>query len=365
MSFLDTIRAQPPKKLALIGGGAAVALAAVVGGAIVLTGGDDEETPVATSTTTTTEAEREPEAEEVVAPLTGLPGDFEGRIERSALVVKIDNVEPLARRQVGLNQADVVYEERVEGSVTRLLAIFHSQDVEGVGPIRSARSSDIPILASLNKPYFAWSGANPTFAQAIREEANVVDVGVEAFPGLYFRDTGRSAPSNLMATSTDELLEQTSEGSQPPTPLFEYRDGDEEVANLEDVTHVRVTFGTSAGAAPVEYQWDGEGWARSQAGTPHVDSEDVQVAPANVIIQFTPYISSGVNDQFGNPIREADLLGEGDAWVLTDGGLVRGRWKKDAMDAITAYADTDGNPIALTPGRTWVELPEPGGAEEL
>jgi hypothetical protein len=364
MSFIDAIRAQPPKKLVLIGVGAVVVLAVIVGGALALTGGDDDASPTTTSTTST-EPEREPEPEDPVAPLTGLPGDFEGRIERSALVVKIDNVEPLARRQVGLNQADVVYEERVEGSVTRLLAIFHSQDVEGVGPIRSARSSDIPILASLNKPYFAWSGANPTFAQAIREEANVVDVGVDAFPGLYFRDTGRSAPSNLMATSTDELLDQTSEGSQPPTPLFEYREEGEDVANREDVTHVRVTFGTSAGAAPVEYRWDGEGWARSQAGTPHVDSEDVPVAPENVIVQFTPYISSGVNDQFGNPIREADLLGEGDAWILTDGGLVRGRWKKDAMDAITAYADTDGNPIKLTPGRTWIELPEPGGAEEL
>ena len=103
-----------------------------------------------------------------MAPLTGLPGNYGDRLDRTALVVKIDNGEPKARPQVGINQADVVYEERVEGSVTRLLAVFHSTDSVPVGPVRSARTSDIAIFTPLNHPYFAWSGANPTFARRIR-----------------------------------------------------------------------------------------------------------------------------------------------------------------------------------------------------
>ena len=61
--------------------------------------------------------------------------------------------------------------ERVEGSVTRLLAIFHSTDSVPVGPVRSARTSDIAIFTPLHHPYVAWSGANPTFARRIRGAA--------------------------------------------------------------------------------------------------------------------------------------------------------------------------------------------------
>ena len=372
MSLLDTIKAQPPKKLALIGGGAVAAIVLVGGGALALTGGGgDDET--ATSTTTSSTEQPPPTATspepapvpETLMPLTGLPaGDDEEHMERSALVVKIDNVEPAARPQVGLNQADVVYEERVEGSVTRLLAIFHSDDAEGVGPIRSARSSDLGILSMLNRPYFAWSGANPTFAQAVRA-SNVVDVGVEQYPDQYFRASDRAAPSNLMASSTTDLLELAGEGTAAPQPLFEYRGEGDEAKGVEDVDHVRITFGTSAGSAPVEYEWTGEGWARSQAGTPHVDASGERVTPENVIVQFTPYADTAVNDQFGTPSREAQLVGEGDAWVLTDGGLIEARWKKESLDAVTEYTDANGDPIQLTPGQTWVELPEPGGAEQL
>ena len=127
----------------------------------------------------------------------------------------------------------------------------------------------------------------------------------------------------------------------------------------------RVDVGSSAGAAPVEYRWDGSGWARTQKGTPHVDAAGVRIAPQNVIIQFTPYASSGVPDQFGVMIPEAQMVGEGDAWVLTDGGLVVGRWHKTSQTSIATYTDVDGNPIALTPGRTWVALPPPGGATRL
>lgn len=342
----------------------AVLLTAGIAVAVASLSGGDEEAEPTTTTTTTTEATTTTTEPAAVAPLTGLPDPGTGQTARPALVVKLDNVEPKARPQAGLNEADVVYEERVEGSVTRLLAIFHSTDAAPVGPVRSARSSDIAIFTPLNRPYFAWSGANPTFAGLIRAAA-VVDVGYDAQSGQYFRERGRPAPSNLMATSTADLLAIPAEGSGPPAPLFTYRAEGEATAHLEPVTAVRVTYGTSAGSAPVEYHWNGEGWARTQAGTPHVDAAGVQVAPANVIIQFTPYHGSGVADQFGNDIPEAAMVGEGDAWILTNGGLVAARWSKASVEAITTYTDLDGNPVKLTPGRTWVALPPPGGGAKL
>ncbi|MDP1803666.1 MAG: DUF3048 domain-containing protein, partial [Acidimicrobiales bacterium] len=280
------------------------------------------------------------------------------------LVVKIDNSEPAARPQVGLNEADVVYEERVEGSVTRLLAVFHSQDSVPVGPVRSARTSDIAIVSALNRPFFAWSGANPTFARRIRA-ANLVDAGWDALVGEYFREPTRRGPHNLMLRSTATIQALPADGSAPPPPLFEFRADGEEPAHLSAVGGVHVTYGSSGGAAPVDYRWNGTGWARFQAGTPHVDVAGVQVAPANVIIQFVPYAPTDVADQFGKLIPEAQLVGEGDVWVLTAGGLVEGRWHKPSLEAVTTFTDVDGNPIRLTPGRTWVALPPPGGASRL
>ncbi|MGH9004055.1 MAG: DUF3048 domain-containing protein, partial [Acidimicrobiia bacterium] len=99
------------------------------------------------------------------APLTGLPMD-PGRAGRPVLVVKIDNA-PKARPQVGLNQADVIFEEGVEGGITRFAVLFHSKDTDLVGPVRSARSTDIALVTPLNHPLFAYSGANDVFKEYV------------------------------------------------------------------------------------------------------------------------------------------------------------------------------------------------------
>lgn len=320
-------------------------------------GGKDEE-----PTTTTTTAPSTTTTAAPTAPLTGLPVTDADVVGRPALVVKIDNVEPKARPQAGINAADVVFEERVEGSVTRLLAIYHSTDAKPAGPVRSARTSDLGIVAVLNRPYYAWSGANDFFKERIRS-GPLTDVGVDRATSQYKRSGDRKAPSNLMLLDTAEVRKlPADEGAGVPAPLFTYRAAGQAPARLEPVTSVHVTYGTSAGAAPVDYAWNGTGWARSQKGTPHLDSDGLQVAPPNVIIQFVRYVSSGVPDQFGVPIPEAELVGEGEAWVLTAGGLVVARWAKPALDAPTTYTDIDGNPVGLTPGRTWVALAQPGGS---
>lgn len=336
----------------VVAGGAALAITTVGGEPVPTT---TTAPPTTLPPTTTTPPP--------LAPLTGLPGDA-ALLGRTALVVKIDNVEPKSRPQAGVGNADVVFEERVEGSVTRWLAVFHSTDAGPIGPVRSARTSDLGVLLSLNRPYFAWSGANDFFAARIRA-ANLLDAGYDRATSHYYRASDRRAPGNLMLKSTAELMAIPNEGSAPPPVMFTFRAAGQAPAHLEPVTDVRIDFGSSAGAAPVEYHWNGSGWARTQKGTPHVDASGERIAPTNVIIQFTPYASSGVNDQFGVPIPEAQMVGEGDAWVLTDGGLVVGRWRKSALTAVTTYTDVDGNPIGLTPGRTWIALPPPGGATRL
>lgn len=139
-----------------------------------------------------------------VYPLTGLPRpemDI-SVLTRPALVAKIDN-HPLARPQTGLNKADIVFEENVEG-ITRFAAVFHSQGSDPVGPLRSGRTQDVDILSAYNKPLFVWSGGNGGVTQVINK-SDLVNVGylTSIGQGKYFRDKTYRAPHNLYSRTTD------------------------------------------------------------------------------------------------------------------------------------------------------------------
>ena len=341
-----------------------LAVATVAAGVAGLTSTSD---PEPTTTTTTTSSTTTSSTTTTTAPpppptwpLTGLPLPHPDAAARPALVVKLDNAEPKARPHAGINQADVVYEERVEGAVTRFMAVYHSHDAAPAGPVRSARTSDIGLFQPLGHPLFAWSGANAIFEERIRA-AGIIDVGAPVAGGYYSRAGDRRAPHNLMLNSTQEVRLASHPGATPPaSPLFTYRAAGQAPAGGRPTVGVRIVFAHGAGSAPVEFRWNGRGWARSQAGTPHMDTAGVQIAPENVIVSYTPYANSDTNDQFGVPIREAQTVGQGEALVLTGGVAIVARWVKPALNAPTQYLDSAGKPIGLTPGRTWVELPEPG-----
>jgi hypothetical protein len=320
-------------------------------------GGGDDEATTTTKRTTTTQAGP-------VAPLTGMPAD-PALVGRPALIVKIDNA-PKGRPQAGINAADVVIEELVEGGITRLAVIFHSADADPIGPVRSARSTDIAIATALNRPLFAYSGANASFLELVRA-APLVDVGVGVLKGSYRREPGRPALYNLFS-STSELYGKAPEGGGAPPPMFSYRAAGEKLAaaGAEAATGVAMEYRDKVRTA-VEWRWHATSatWRRVQNGTPHVDAADVEVAPRNVVVQFVGYRDTGFVDQSGTAVPEAELLGEGEAWILTDGQIVRGRWSKPDAATTTTYLDSAGQPVKLTPGQTWVELPKPGTARTL
>jgi Protein of unknown function (DUF3048) N-terminal domain/Protein of unknown function (DUF3048) C-terminal domain len=296
-----------------------------------------------------------------VYPLTGLPVTDAGKAGRPALVVKIDNADGggkgnSARPQSGLNAADVVYEEMVEGSVTRFGAIFQSGDADPVGPIRSARLTDIDVFTPLT-PLFAWSGGNPTVSGAIRG-SKLVDIGFDAASQAYNRRSGKVAPHNLYS-STPSLYGVAPAGGAAPPPLFQYRPaGQAPPAGGRPAGNVHLAFRDGPAGAPVDWRWDaGSGtFLRSQRGTPDVDEGGQQINPVNVLVQLTPYHFNGDADVAGNPVPQADLVGSGACHLLSAGVIVDCTWSKASAEAVTTYADAAGAPLRLTPGRTWVEL---------
>ncbi|MGH8574114.1 MAG: DUF3048 domain-containing protein, partial [Gammaproteobacteria bacterium] len=91
-------------------------------------------------------------------PLTGEDPPQGVKLARPALALKIEN-SPESRPQTGLDQADIVYEEIVEGGATRFMAIFHCHDAAEGGPVRSARFDD-PKIAKPFTNILAHSGSN-------------------------------------------------------------------------------------------------------------------------------------------------------------------------------------------------------------
>lgn len=290
--------------------------------------------------------------------LTGLPAPDEESLFRPAIAAKIDNVEA-ARPQAGLVQADLVYEEIVEGGLTRLLAIFHSTSAPVLGPIRSARSTDVPLLTPLREPLFAWSGANEPFSAFIRSFA-IRDVGVEAAPGAYERLPDRSPPSDLM-TSTDALYALISLGEDlAPKLILEHLMPGELPRTGEAVDSVAIDYG----ATTVTHRWDAElgGWVRFQNGSRHGDVVGDAIAPENVIVQFVTYRDSGLVDSAGAVVPVAELRGSGPAWFLRNGLLTMGSWTKLNATTAAQYFDATGEPMVFVAGRTWILLAREGTA---
>jgi hypothetical protein len=281
-----------------------------------------------------------------VAPFTGLPDPGGAAQGRSSLGVKIENT-PDARPQSGLDQADVVYEEVVEGGITRFWAIFNSAAPEVVGPIRSVRAMDPSIITPLGG-VVAFSGGTPDNVALVRA-TGLVTVDESNAGDAYYREASRQAPHNLYGR-TAQLWDRGGT-PVPPSPLFRYvargaRFGGDAVASF----HVGLQAGYD-----VSYVWDAgrSGWLRfSQGVEPFLaaGANPAQVAPTNVIVEFVPYAAAS----------DADLIGSGEAWVFSDGRLVKGTWAKWLPGTPTQYLDATGAPIALTPGRTWVELAPTG-----
>lgn len=296
-----------------------------------------------------------------LSPLTGLPEADAAKVNRVALALKIDNVDP-ARPQAGLEAADVVYEEMVEGRVTRLIAVFQSTESTRIGPVRSTRTTDIDVVSALNHPLYGYSGGNTNFVAQLRA-APVVDVGADSHAGAYFRSGPHGAPHNLY-TTTAALFSLAPAGSKPPASMFAFRAAGQAVggAGAVPASHLDLNFGFSGAT----WDWDpaSQTWKRGQNGSGDVLQSGQQIAAANVIVQIIPYTTDGyaTGEGISPPpaIPKGQTVGSGSAVVITGGMVIQAHWTKTAATSPTAFTDSSGQPIQLTPGRTWIELAPSG-----
>jgi hypothetical protein len=260
------------------------------------------------------------------------------------LAVKIDNA-PQARPARGLDAADLVYVEPVEGGVSRIIAVFASRLPPVVGPVRSARETDLQLLPQFGNPALAFSGAAPALLSRIAESP-MRDVSAARVPGAYFRDKGRAAPHNMFLhpgrlprgaswpTSSQPQFGPPPEGGVP---------------NEHEVVRYR--------AASVAFDWSTaqNGWLVSLDGAPAM-SDDHRLQAATVVVQQVRVRSSGIRDVTGSPSPVAETVGQGQARVLRDGKSFPVTWSRATPEQATTYTTASGEPLRFEPGQVWTVL---------
>ncbi|WP_133163781.1 DUF3048 domain-containing protein [Cryobacterium zongtaii] len=291
-----------------------------------------------------------------IMPLRGTPVD-PSRAEHPSLAVKIDN-HPAARPQLGLERADLVFEELVEGGLTRYVALWHSDVPDAVGPVRSIRPMDPEILSSFGG-IVAYSGGQPQFVAAMRAAPLLNVVFDDDAGGLFVRADDRDSPHDVVLAA-DETVTLHSDLAPPPGQ-FDYADSAAEAtASLagDPTTTIVTRFSESGGRA---WAWDpaGPAYLRSQDGAADRDSTGAQLNATNVVVLR-------VEVDRGSDVPRTILTGSGAAWVSTGGSTMPATWFKDAAAAPIRLADAVGATIELAPGNTWIELvPTDDGSVEL
>ncbi|MEE9416691.1 MAG: DUF3048 domain-containing protein [Acidimicrobiales bacterium] len=292
-----------------------------------------------------------------IEPLTGRPLSDEGLLSRRVVAAKIDNDEK-ARPQLGLDEADIVFEIAVENSITRFLAVFHSIEPSLVGPVRSARSSDLDVLAALSGPFFTYSGSNTIVGQEVRGSEGaglLIRASFDDVTSAYVDQAERPRPHHRMVDPAKVRAQPLTNEEAEVLPVFRYLDADESpegltpVAGLRSVTNART---------PVSYVWDKQvgGWHRFQGLTEHLAASGNPVAPTNVVVLEISYKVSRADA--ASP--QAVTTGSGPVTVFMNGGLIEGTWTRDAPQDGFDLSDENGNPIRLWPGQTFVQLVRAG-----
>jgi hypothetical protein len=295
-----------------------------------------------------------PGANGYLNPLTGVvsytPPAWESR---PVLAVKIGNSSP-ERPQAGLDRADVVYEELVEGGETRFLAFFLTNSPDRLGPIRSCRTVDPTILAPIGG-LFGYSGGVAFVVQAVRAVQNVKDVGADVRDSAYYRDSARSMPYNLY-TSASKLL-SGQQGSPPARPQFDF------LSSADDITKGGLSgktanFTFESGNSSVRYGYDSatKTYLRFIGSNSHATQSGTQVSFRNVLLQTVSVSAGSYSDHAGNITHNINLIGSGRAILLRGGRAFVGTWSRSSKNDPTRFVDSSGNVLRLAPGRTIVEL---------
>lgn len=280
------------------------------------------------------------------APLRGTTADA-AALAHPSLAVKIDNHVD-ARPQIALNRADLVFEELVEGGITRYAAVWHSDVPDELGPVRSIRPMDPDIIVPFGG-LVAYSGGQEQFV-AMMQDTPVVNLVFDYDDtGLFRRADERPGPHDVILSAAEAVRRH----AELPAPAVQFAYGTPDP--LATAPGVQPTARIDAVFSDARYpSWEWEAatstWLRSQEGAPDFEASGDRVRATNVITMRV-----AIDWSLGEVPRTV-LVGEGEVWVSSAGRTAHGTWAKPTREAPISLTADDGGPLRLAPGTTWIEL---------
>ncbi|HUD05986.1 MAG TPA: DUF3048 domain-containing protein [Candidatus Saccharimonadales bacterium] len=281
--------------------------------------------------------------------LTGLP--VTPSINRLPVTgIMIENSDD-ARPQSGLSQAGIVFEALAEGGITRFLAIYQGNQTFSIGPVRSARPYFIDWLLPFDAGY-AHVGGSPAALSEIQSQ-NVRDMNEFYNGGAYNRVSSREAPHNVYTTLASlTSLEQT-KGWTSSTFIGFPRKADSP-SKTPTATSINFSIGTSDMWVSYQYNSTLNSYERSEGGATMVDANtNLQLQPKVVIAMVVPW-TDGPLDSSDAYYTDYSDIGSGAAYVFQDGALTTGTWQKKSQTSQITFTNTNGTPIKLNAGQTWI-----------
>jgi hypothetical protein len=281
-----------------------------------------------------------------VNPFTGIGPVPKGPV----IAVKIEDTID-ARPQIGLDKADIVYIEQVEGGLTRMAAVF-ATNKPLVEPVRSVRASDSELLTQYGKIALVASGGGGSSLPTLDSSGLVGVINDRGGPG-FGRDGNRAAPHNL--TSDLSAVSGAIKAAGPRDVGFHWAATDRRVTAGQAAPAIN----TIVGGTPVSFVWDPSHgrYVRTVGGQQLTVASGAAVSTPNVLVQFCQVVTDyGDVDVVGNPSAMTKTIGSGRVVLFRNGHRVLGKWSRASAGAGTSFTDMAGKPLLLAPGGAYVVL---------
>ena len=312
---------------------------------------DKDEEESTTAEVTVTETTTEPESTDV-NPLTGMRGFPEEAQGKRPVAVVVEN-HPQARPQWGLCDPDIVIEGNAEGGITRMMYVFaNADDIEKVGPIRSARNNYIEMAAAFDAIYVHFGGSYAAY-NLMKSDKSIDHIDGSYDQSYFKRDKSRGVATEHTAYSMGEWLQDAISAKGFRTDIdeayakpFKFAKETRKLAN--ECESVRVVFSTGY-AHTFQYEDSDGRFYNIMNTTPMNDADGNQMSVDNVIVIYCNVTSLNGDAKLVNW-----NLTEGEGLYFSNGSYEDITWKKGGVhDMLKLYA-ADGSELKLNPGKSWI-----------
>ncbi len=289
-----------------------------------------------------------------INPLTGLPVDDPATLQRRPLMVRIGNDVGARQSQVGLNQADVVYEEITEWWVTRFSAIFLTNTPAAIGPVRSARLISVQLAPQYQAALAHSGGSDPVRWEISQAPITNLDEFYNPSPYFYRPNQGWQTRLAIDAGATRDYMASKGLDAAVTQQGFIFSDAPD---SDEPGADIYIPYPQATSFTEWHYDSASGKYLRWINGAALIDDSDgQQISAANVIVYFADHQATDiVEDSNGATSIRVIMNGVGPAWLFRDGLLTRGSWLADGQRT-PYFTKDDGSAYALKPGNTWVEV---------